>query len=292
MSAWKRYRDIALVVIMLVMPLFFLKANMTRVDRLNKIDKAVLRISAPIQYGASAGARSISDVWSNYIYLVDLKAENERLSYENSRLRESNHRLEGFETDNRQLRRLLDLKSLTVHETVSAEVIGKELNEFFRATRVMLDRGNAHVKPHMPVISPDGVVGAIANVAGDSADVQLAVDPGFGIDVEDEQTHARGYVRGTGDPTRYACKVEMVDSRDTVEVNDLLVTTGKGKWFPRGIPVARITKVKQREVGRDQEVEAAPTVNFSKLDSVLILTAPLDDSNKEAKAPEKKGAKN
>ena len=30
------------------------------------------------------------------------------------------------------------------------------------------------------------------------------------------------HICGTGDPTRYACKVEMVDSRDQVEIGDLL----------------------------------------------------------------------
>ena len=52
----------------------------------------------------------------------------------------------------------------------------------------------------MPVVAPDGVVGKVLHVAGDAVDVQLAVDAAFGVDVEDERTHARGFVRGTGDP--------------------------------------------------------------------------------------------
>jgi rod shape-determining protein MreC len=113
--------------------------------------------------------------------------------------------------------------------------------------------------------------------------VQLSVDAAFGIDIVDERTQARGYVRGTGDPSRYTCKVENVDSRDEVEIGDLLVTSGKGKWFPKGLPVARVTKVVKREPGRDQEIEATPTVNFSRLDAVLILVAP--PSDEETPAP-------
>src|SRR5208283_5559575 len=131
----------------------------------------------------------------------------------------------------------------------------------------------------MPVIAPDGVVGAVLHVAGDTLDVQLAVDAAFGVDVEDERTHARGFVRGTGDPARYSCKVEMVDSRDEVEIGDLLVTSGKGRWFPKGVPVARVTKVLKRELGRDQDVDAAPTVDFSRLEAVLVLvTTPGEES--------------
>jgi rod shape-determining protein MreC len=168
----------------------------------------------------------------------------------------------------------LQLRESLPGELVSAQVVGKDFTEFFRVTRVVLDRGSRNIRPHMPVVSPDGVVGAVLRVAGDAVDVQLSVDAAFGIDVEDERTHARGFVRGTGDPTRYACKVENVDSRDEVEIGDLLVTSGKGKWFPKGLPVARVTKVLKREPGRDQDIEATPTVNFSRLDAVLILVTP------------------
>lgn len=274
MTAYKRYRDVGIVIILLAVPFFFLRANMKRPENLNALDRIVLRISAPIEFAASSLARGVSNLWESYVYLVDVKADNERLSYENARLKEQVHRLEQKETENRELRRLLQLRESLPGDLVSAQVVGKDFTEFFRVTRVVLDRGSRNIRPHMPVVSPDGVVGAVLRVAGDAIDVQLSVDAAFNIDVEDERTHARGFVRGTGDPSRYACKVENVDSRDEVEIGDLLVTSGKGKWFPKGLPVARVTKVVKREPGRDQEIEATPTVNFSRLDAVLILVGP------------------
>jgi rod shape-determining protein MreC len=282
-TAYKRYRDVGIVIILLAVPFFFLRANMKRPENLNGLDRAVLRISAPIEFAASSLARGVSNLWESYVYLVDVKADNERLAYENARLREQNHRLEQKETENRELRRLLQLRESLPGDLVSAQVIGKDFTEFFRVTRVVLDRGSRNIRPNMPVVSPDGVVGKVLRVAGDTIDLQLSVDAAFGIDVIDERTQARGFVRGTGDPSKYACKVENVDSRDEVELGDLLVTSGKGKWFPKGLPVARVTKVVKREPGRDQEIEATPTVNFSRLDSVLILVAP--PSEEETPAP-------
>lgn len=280
MTPAKRYRDAFIVVVLLAVPFFFLRANMKKPENLSAVDRAILRVSAPIEYAAATLARGISDVFADYIYLVDVKSDNERLQYENARLKEDVHRLESLQTENQDLRRLLGLHQQMPEETVSALVVGKDFNEFFRVTRVVLDRGSREVKPHMPVISPDGVVGSVLHVTGDSVDVQLAVDPAFGVDVEDERTKARGFVRGTGDLTRHWCKVEMVDSRDTVEVGDLLVTSGKGKWFPKGKPVARVTKVVKREIGRDQEVEAQPTVDFTRLDSVLIVITPSEGDDR------------
>ncbi len=276
----KQARDVVIVVVLLAVPFFVLKANMKSPESQSTMNGYILRVSAPIEVAAAMIARGVGDVWDDYVYLVDVKQDNARLAYDNARLREQVHSLEQAEVESRQLRRLLQLKDSTPGDAVSAQVIGKDFTEFFRVTRIVLDKGARDVRSHMPVISPDGVVGAVLHVAGDTVDVQLAVDAAFGVDVEDERTRARGFVRGTGDPARYGCKVEMVDSRDDVEIGDLLVTSGKGRWFPRGIPVARVTKVIKRELGRDQDVEAAPTVDFSRLDNVLVLvTTPGDETS-------------
>jgi rod shape-determining protein MreC len=276
----KQARDVVIVVVLLAVPFFVLKANMKSPESQSTMNGYILRVSAPIEVAAAMIARGVGDVWDDYVYLVDVKQDNARLSYDNARLREQVHSLEQAEVESRQLRRLLQLKDSTSGDAVSAQVIGKDFTEFFRVTRIVLDKGAREVRSHMPVISPDGVVGAVLHVAGDTVDVQLAVDAAFGVDVEDQRTRARGFVRGTGDPARYGCKVEMVDSRDDVEIGDLLVTSGKGRWFPRGIPVARVTKVIKRELGRDQDVDAAPTVDFSRLDNVLVLlTSPGDETS-------------
>jgi rod shape-determining protein MreC len=273
--ALKRYRDLAIVAILLALPFFVLKANMKSPENQGPVDRAILRVSSPVEIAAATLARGVGGVWDDYIYLVEVKQDSERLAYDNARLREQVHALEQAQVENRQLRRLLQLKDTTTGDAVSAQVVAKDFTEFFRVTRIVLDKGARDVRSHMPVISPDGVIGAVLHVAQDVVDVQLAVDAAFGVDVEDERTRARGFVRGTGDPARYGCKVEMVDSRDEVEIGDLLVTSGKGRWFPRGISVARVTKVIKRELGRDQDVDAAPTVDFSRLDAVLVLvTAP------------------
>lgn len=284
----KRYRDIAIVVVLLAVPFFFLRSSMRRPEDLNAMDRLFLRISSPLQSAFASVARGTSNVLGDYFYLVDVKQDNERLAYDNARLREQVHKLEQAQAENQELRRLLQLRETTPGDTVSAVVVGKDFTEFFRVTRVILDRGSREIRPHMPVIAPDGVVGSVLHVAGDAVDLELTIDASFSLDVEDERTHARGIVRGTGDPARYSCKVEFADARDEIQVGDLFVTSGKGKFFPRGLPVARVTKVTKRELGRDQEVEAAPTVNFSRLDNVLILVTPPSD---EVTAPDTTASK-
>lgn len=273
-GSWKRYRDIALVVLLLAVPFFVLRANTKRREQQSTLDRVVLRIVAPVESAVAVVIRGVTGLFHSYVYLVDVKADADRLAYENARLKETVHKLEQYQGENRELRRLLQLRETLPGETVSAHVVGKDFTEFFRVTRLVLDRGSRDVRAHQPVVAPEGVVGSILRVNGDTVDVQLAVDAAFGVDVEDARTRARGFVRGTGNPSKYLCKVEMVGADDEVEVNDLLVTSGKGRWFPKGIPVARVTQVIKRELGREQEVIAVPTVDFSRLDAVLVLTTP------------------
>jgi rod shape-determining protein MreC len=281
----RRYRDILVVVVLLAVPFFFLRANIRDPKELNALDRALIRVSTPIQFAASSLARGVSTLVSDYVYLVDVKADNGRLAYDNARLRSRARSLEQAEAENRRLRKLLGLRDTLAADVVSAHVVSKDFTEFFRVTRVTLDRSAKGVRPNMPVLALDGVVGTVYRVAGDTVDVLLTVDSGSGIDVVVERTGARGFVRGTGDKTRYACRVEYVQRTDEVDVGDLLLTSGVGKRFPKGIPVARVAKVVKRDFGIYQSVEAEPAVDLSRLEDVLIVTS----TEPEGSAPPVRG---
>src|SRR5689334_2291597 len=182
-----------------------------------------MRMAAPVQYLSSLIAREVSNLWGNFVYLVEVKADHQRLAYENARLSDRVRRLEQNEIELRRVKRLLGLRESVQGDPISAQVIGKDLTEFFRVASVVVDRAGREVRPNMPVIALDGVVGKVQRVSGERVDVLLAVDSGSGI------------------------------------------------------PVARVTKVVKRDFGMYQVVEAVPTVDFSRLEEVLIITSPPGD---------------
>lgn len=284
MASFRRYRDTALVVLLLAVPFFFLRASVRSPEEMTVIDRAILRISAPIEYAAAALARGVSSLAGDYVYLVDVKADNNKLAYENANLRRRVSELLRGEAENERLRELLSLRDRVPSETRSAVVIAKDTTSYFRVTRVTLDSTATGVKEHMPVISIDGVVGTVQRVAGEKIDVQLAVDSGFGVDVVVERTQARGFVRGVGDEGQYLVHVEYVRREDEIDVGDVLVTSGLGCRFPPGIPVAKVTDVVKKEFGVYQRVEARPTVDFSRLSEVLILIGERENCLPEASA--------
>jgi len=284
-NRFRRYRDVVLVILLLAVPFFFLRASIRNPEDLNPLDRVLLKISAPFEYGASLLARGTSSLLSGYVYLVDVKEDNNKLAYENARLRADVRRLSSAEAESRRLKRLVGLRETAKAEVVSAVVIGKDITEYFRVAHLVLDNSAPNIRPNMPVIALDGAVGTVQRVAGDRVDVQLTVDSGFGVDVIVERTGARGFVRGVGDLSRYTVRVEYVQRTDEVEQGDVLVTSGFGCRFPKGVPVAKVTEVTKRDFGIYQQVEAEPTVDFSRLDDVLIITADTKDCQQ---APERR----
>jgi len=273
----KKYRDTFLVVLLLAVPFFFLRASIRNPEDMNAADHAIMRVAAPLQYVSAALARGVSGMIGDYMYLVDVKQDNNKLAYENARLHAEVRELKSERAENLRLRRLLGLRERIPNETASAVVVGKDTTEYFRVAHLVLDNPGVTLRQNMPVVSLDGAVGTVQRVSGDSATVQLTVDSGFGVDVIVERTKARGFVRGTGEKSRHVVRVEYVQRTDEVEVGDLLVTSGVGCRFPKGLPVARVVKVDKRDFGIYQSVEAEPAVDFSRLEEVLIVLSDTKD---------------
>lgn len=287
MGFYRRYRDTFLVGLLLGVPFFFLRTSLSQPEEMNALDRALMRIASPVQYAASAMARGVSSVVSGYVYLVDVRRDNDRLSREVLRLENENRNLSALRTENERLRKLIGLRETLPVDTVSAVVTTKTPTEFFRIAQLAVDQSGANLRPNMPVIAPGGAVGLIKRVTGDSASIVLVADAGFGVDVVVPRTGARGFVRGVGDESKYTVRVEYVQRSDEVEVGDVLVTSGVGCRFPKGIAVARVTEVIKREFGSYQTVEAEPTVDFSRLEEVLIVLSEVENCTPSGKGDRK-----
>lgn len=276
-GTWKQVRDVVVVVFLLALPFFLLGRSLRVIDESTNPVAAVLgRLVSPIERLAALLSRGVSSVVGDYVYLFDVKQDNDRLIWENARLRARVRELEANAQENERLRRLLALKDDLERPTVTGVVVAKNTVEYFRVADVVLDVPAA-VTPNMPVLAADGVVGKVRSVSGDRATVQLTVDSGFGVDVVVERTGARGFVRGTGAKGNYSVQLQYTQRDDEVAVGDLFVTSGYGCRFPARVPVARVTQVIRREFGEYQTVEAEPTVDFSRISEVLVVLGEDED---------------
>lgn len=272
MNFFRRFRETVIVGVLLALPFFFLHANLRDPAQATLVDRVVLRASAPIQWVATQAARGVTDVLEEYTYLVDVRADNERLRTENARLREDVARLETEARDNARLRDMLGLRDQLGGDQVFAEVIGKEVSANFRVVRIRVDRGERdRVREGMPVVTPEGLVGQIRRTFGRYADVQLVVDRESRVDIAVQRNGARGMLVGTGQDDRYLCRIQYLLRADEVRVGDVVETSGFGHRFPAHIVVGRVTHVTRRDFGLYQEAEVTPAVSFADFENVSVL---------------------
>ena len=271
MTLTRRARELVIVATLLAVPVLFLRANLAATDHLNVVDRAILRVSAPLQAGITGLVHGIGSGWNNYIALVHVKADNARLTDENARLRAeliAARNAAGREGD---LEKLLVLRSSLQFDTIAARVIAVETSAFFRVVRIKLDRGGDEVKPGMAVIASAGIVGRVQRVFGSWCDVLLAADPKSSIDVVVARTGGRGVLKGVAGSDRYKTRIEYLERKDEAAEGDLIVTSGLGGFFPRDLPVGKIVKVDRHGFGLYQEVEVQPVVDFGKIRDVLVV---------------------
>ncbi len=280
MNYFQTIRDFAILLALLVVPAVFLRANLKDPSELSWLDRALIQLGSPVQYVAEWAADAATGVIEDYVYLVDVKADNDHLRAENDRLQREMRTLRADAQRAYQLEALLGLRERLATQTRSARVIAKDISPSFRVVRLAVDEGEqAGLRAGMPVVSNEGLVGQLRRVSGRFADVLLTIDPESRVDVVVGDKRARGRLEGLGERGRYRCRIQFDRPDDEVEIGDEVFTSGLGKKFPASILIGHLSKIGDQELGLHQEGEVAPAVDFSRLDQVLILTSGPKDAN-------------
>ena len=153
-------------------------------------------------------------------------------------------------------------------DTIAAEIIaGPSTLEFRDMT---IGKGSADgVEGDMAVISPAGVVGRVALASPRAARVQMLIDRSAAAGAMIERTRVQGLIRGDGNMLR----MEYVSGTADVKQGDLVVTSGIDKIYPKGFVIGTVESI-ERGRGLFHEIMVRPSVDFSRLEEVLVVTTP------------------
>jgi len=276
--------------ITMTVALFVLRGSASNPGELSTLDRGILTLLSPVQKMLSSAGRGMGTLAGRYVDLIHVRAENENLRRENTHLRADLLEAHRGAAESQRLQKLLNLRNATASETIAARVISIDTSPYFRIARVTLDRGAGSVDRGMPVITPEGVVGRIDRVASSTADLQLAVDPRFKLDVFLPRSRGRGILRGKAGENGYRCAIEYLVRGEDAQEGDLVVTSGLGSNFPRDLPVGKVTRIiKTGANNLYQEVEVTPTVDFVRLSEVLVVVSPPPEPDPTASTRKQSG---
>ncbi|OGR06141.1 MAG: rod shape-determining protein MreC [Deltaproteobacteria bacterium RIFOXYD12_FULL_50_9] len=230
--------------------------------------RMALETLGTIQHAVFQGTGGLSFIWRDYFALWNVRQENQLLT---EKLREAQALIDKNReavATNMRLTSLLELKETLPAPTLTARVIGRDPSIWFKT--IIIDRGSSDgIMKGMPAVLAEGVIGQVLDSAPHYSKILLANDPNSAIDALVQESRVQGMIKGRNS----FFSLEYVLKNYEIKIDELVVTSGIGGTFPKGLPIGKVSKVTKNPRGMFQEIEVTSEVDFNRLEYVIILLA-------------------
>ena len=244
---------------------------------LEVVRSAVQTVASPVRYLGdlvTSPLDGLSNVFANLTAdqatLTELEAQVAELEAQVAELEEAQQTAE-------RLQELLDLQDAYSLQSTAARIISDSTDSW--TSTVTIDKGSTSgIEVGMPVTSATGVIGQVIEVSATTSVVRLLTDENSSISAMVQSTRVQGMLEGSASGT---VELTLVRTSQTVEVGDIIVTSGIGGVFPKGLPLGTVTSVEDTgdlyltiTVELYAEVESA--------EEVLVITSLTEDQMADA----------
>jgi rod shape-determining protein MreC len=240
---------------------------------------SVLALLMPAAWGMAVAAGLRTTALAPFVWLQERAAEGRTsrtrfraVASERDSLAELSRTLSGLAVENSQLRSLLSLTVRTGSGFIPAEVLHQTLPTDGRT--LLLDAGRDDgVAPLDPVVTPEGLIGAIREVDAHTSIAMTWAHPEFRVSAVSANGQVAGIVgpTSTGDASRTGLEFRAITYRDTLADGAVVIASGLGGVYPRGIPVGTVVGVEREQLGWERVYRLRPSAQPSVAGHVLIL---------------------
>lgn len=237
---------------------------------LHRLETLAVSVVAPLQDGIGQVFRPVTDFASDVSNFGSIKEENEQLQQQIERLTSQQRRIPEVLRENERLKGLLGIVEAdwTEGRTLAARVIANGPSNY-EWTSYLNKGSNDGIQEDMAVVSAQGLVGRVIFVAGNYSKVLLVVDPQHSVGARLTGSSETGVMAGRG---LSDLSFEFIDPEVEIAEGESVVTSGYDRGiYPPGIPIGRVSDVRTAGDALSQTALVTPVVDFSKLDTVLVL---------------------
>lgn len=176
-------------------------------------------------------------------------------------------RSQDLKRENERLRGLLNFQNKFDFETVSAEIIARNPNDWLGS--IVINKGsNDGVRINSAVCSANGLIGKIVDVNRDTSSVMLMTHPGFKAGGMIKDTRVNAIVVGGG---KDALEMMYIPLEADVYKGSIVVTSGYSRIFPKGIKIGTIASVEKSKTGLYKHAVIKPSASSVGLEEVLCV---------------------
>jgi len=239
-----------------------------RFDKLTVVRSTLATGLTPVYWLGNAPTQFSDWVASLLVNKDDLKRDNDELQARLLILERRALKYAALASENSELRRLMNSSEVLDDRVIVSEVVSVSPDPF--AHELVINKGRSDgVHEGQAILDAGGLMGQVIQVSQITARVLLVSDSSHAVPVEVVRNGLRAILLGTGK----ANNLELVHVPDTADIRegDLLVSSGLGGRFPRGYPVAEVSRISKEPGEPFITIEATPTAKLNQSRMLLVV---------------------
>ena len=202
---------------------------------------------------------------------AELTRQLESLQQTNQALRFLLSQTESIRQENQRLRREVLWRNQVPWRLRLARVIGQDPANWWRS--LWIDLGSREsVQVDMPVLTPVGLVGRVAEVGYTRSRVVLVGDPNCRFAAQVDRTRDKGIIMpDEASFDRQIVRFTYLPNTVNLQPGSAVSTSGDGGVFPKGIPVGELVDVATNSYGLYLEARVRLRANLNRLEEVWVM---------------------
>jgi rod shape-determining protein MreC len=202
----------------------------------------------------------------------DLAAQIDSLSRENAKLRVQLAQTAGLHAENTRLRHILGITNRPNLNLKLAQVVGRDPANWWRAIRINLGLRDG-ITTNAPVLTPDGLVGRVAEPGFAHSLVLLIGDPDCRVAalIEDSRDHGVISPDSANPLDNVIVDMNYLSHTSRLKAGQRVVTSGLGGVFPKDILIGHVVDFRSVDFGLYTGARVRLAARLNALEEVWIL---------------------
>ncbi|MBL6989303.1 MAG: rod shape-determining protein MreC [Bacteriovoracaceae bacterium] len=254
-------------VIVLCVALFGVSKTDVKLSKSSAFERLMVDSVAPLQKSIMQSKQWVSLLFEDYFNNVAASKNNRSFKKEISNLKNKIFKYEELAKENKRLKDLLKFGEEIKAQQVLAQIVAWDASSDYKVIRINKGARDG-IKLQSTAVTAEGIVGYVYRLTDHFADILTILDTKNRVDAIVERTRSHGIIEGLSNDK---CLMKYVTRIEPVIINDVVITSGLGNIYPKGIKIGTISRIDRESYGITQHIEITPSVNFNRLEEVIIL---------------------
>lgn len=242
-------------------------------EKINPAKTSVGNVIEPMQRGINSVGQAIYDFFDLFKTKKEILAENESLKAQLEQIKSDNISVVQDRNELASLRKLYKLdEGYKQYPKVAARVVSHDDSNWYN--EFTIDKGTDDgIAKNMNVIAGNGLVGIVSEVGTSYSKVRSIIDDNSYVSGMFLRTSDMCDVKGNLSTVKKGyIEVERISIDAEIEDGYEIVTSFESDKYLSGILIGYVSDIKKDANNMTMTAKVTPVVDFSRLDTVLVIT--------------------